>query len=179
MVNRIKGKGTFVVKRDIDRPVTRILGFHRNMFEAGMKPFTEVIGQRIIRKGYSDTVNGRTYSMNGPVLQIKRLRYADGIPMMYEKRYIALDICPGIEKMDFQSSLYDLYENLGLNLTAIDQMLSSVIMSEKKYNEMFGIKEPIPAFLVKGVTFCGKEMILEMEESLYRGDKYRFSVRAT
>ena len=37
---------------------------------------------------------------------------------------------------------------------------------------------PIPAFRVEGVTFCGKEMILEMEDSIYRGDKYRFSVCA-
>lgn len=37
----------------------------------------------------------------------------------------------------------------------------------------------VPAFRVEGVTFCGKEMILKMEDSIYRGDKYRFSIRAT
>ncbi len=35
---------------------------------------------------------------------------------------------------------------------------------------------PIPGFRVEGVTFCGKEMILEMEDAIYRGDTYRLSV---
>jgi DNA-binding GntR family transcriptional regulator len=36
---------------------------------------------------------------------------------------------------------------------------------------MVGIK-------VEGITFCEKELIFEAEESIYRGDKYKFSVRA-
>ncbi len=30
----------------------------------------------------------------------------------------------------------------------------------------------------EGVTFCDGELILEAEESIYRGDKYKFSVQA-
>ena len=37
----------------------------------------------------------------------------------------------------------------------------------------------IPGLVVDGVTFCGKELILEMEKSIYRGDKYKFAVRAS
>ena len=37
----------------------------------------------------------------------------------------------------------------------------------------------IPALKVEGVTYSAKELIIEMEESIYRGDMYRFSVRAT
>lgn len=37
---------------------------------------------------------------------------------------------------------------------------------------------PIPGLRVDGVTFCGKEMILDMEDAIYRGDTYRLSVCA-
>jgi GntR family transcriptional regulator len=42
----------------------------------------------------------------------------------------------------------------------------------------FDTNGPIPAFRVEGVTFRGKEVILEMEDSTYRGEKYLVSVRA-
>ena len=177
---RIKGKGTFVRARNVERSVTRILGFNRNMIEAGYAPSTKVLDTELLRDGYSLSVNGRYYAIKTPVYKIHRLRFADDVPMMLELRYIATDLCPGIEKLKLTGSLYEVYENnYGLKLTEVNQTLSALIITDPRTKALFGIKEPIPAFLVSGVTFCGKEMILEMEESIYRGDQYRFSVRAT
>jgi GntR family transcriptional regulator len=57
-------------------------------------------------------------------------------------------------------------------------MLSSIMIDDSRTMALFQLDEPIPALLVEGVTFCAKKVILEMERSLYRGDKYRFSVCA-
>jgi GntR family transcriptional regulator len=125
-------------------------------------------------------INGRFYAIKGPVYKIKRLRLADDMPMMLEERFISLHFCPGIEKMNFEGSLYDIYKDAyGHQLSEINQMLRSVIVREKEQLRYFNVTHEIPAFIVNGVTFCGKEMILEMEQSVYRGDKYRFAVRAT
>ena len=175
---RIKGKGTFVTERNVQRSATRILGFTRNMIEAGFTPFTKVLDARKVAKGYSGMINGRRYIMPGPVYKIHRLRFADDIPMMLEVRYISMVFCPGIAKHDFRNSLYEIYKkHYGLSLVEIQQNLSTV-MIDAGTQRFFDVREPIPAFRVEGVTFCGKEMILEMEDSIYRGDKYRFSVCA-
>ena len=175
---RIKGKGTFVCQRNVQRSATRILGFTRNMIEAGYTPSTRVLDARKLTKGYSVTISGRRYDMPGPVYKIHRLRFADDTPMMLEVRYISMEFCPDIENQDFTDSLYDIYkEHYGLSLVEIQQILSTV-MIDAGTQRFFDIREPIPAFRVEGVTFCGKEMILEMEDSIYRGDKYRFSVFA-
>ena len=177
-VTRIKGKGTFVRERNVQRSANRILGFTKNMLEAGYIPSTKVLDARKVKTGYSVTINGRRYVMPGPVYKIHRLRFADEIPMMIEVRYISPQFCPGIEKQDFTGSLYEIYEKqYGLNLVEIHQMLST-IMVDGGTQGFFDVHEPIPAFKVEGVTFCGKEMILEMENSIYRGDKYRFCVSA-
>ena len=177
---KIKGKGTFVLVRNVERTVTRILGFSKNMRQAGHIPSTEVLDSRILKSGYSATINGRWYSMKGPVQKIRRLRCADGIPMMLEERYISLELCPDINKQELNGSLYDIYEKTyGLQLTEVNQMLSAQVISEKKIQALFNLSQEIPAFLVNGVTFCARETILEMEESIYRGDKYSFSVKAT
>jgi len=177
---KIKCKGTFVQTRNVERTVDRILGFTKNMLEAGFTPSTQLLNTEIIHQGYSNTINNRWYSMKGPVFKIKRLRFADDIPMMLEERYISMVLCPKIETHNFEHSLYDIYENnYGHKLTEVNQMLSTVIIKDKKLENLFRTKEPIPGFQVDGVSFLGKEMILEMEQSIYRGDKYRFAVRAT
>lgn len=177
---RIKGRGTFVQTQNVQRSATRILGFTRNMIEAGHEPRTQLLEADVRRKGYSTVVNGRFYHMKGPVFRIKRLRLADEIPMMLEERFIALKLCPDIGKRDLEQSLYDLYERqYGLTLTEVNQMLSTMSIGDEATMELFQIAEPVCAFMVDGATFCGKELILEMEKSIYRGDKYRFSVRAT
>jgi GntR family transcriptional regulator len=177
---RIKGRGTFVQTQNVQRSATRILGFTRNMIEAGYEPRTQLLEADVHKKGYSAVVNGRFYVMKGPVFRIKRLRLADGIPMMLEERFISLKLCPDIGKRDLEQSLYDLYERqYGLALTEVNQMLSALSIRDESTMALFQIAEPICALMVDGVTFCGKEVILEMERSIYRGDKYRFSVRAT
>lgn len=177
---RVKGKGTFVRTRDVERSVTRILGFSRNMIEAGFSPSTRLLESFVVNKDYSDTINGRIYKMNAPLLKIRRLRYADDIPMMLETRYISMALCEGIDKKDLSQPLYDIYEqNYNIKMTEVQQMIRTILISDAITEELFGITQPTPAFLVKGVTFCGSELILEMEKSIYRGDKYSFSVRAT
>jgi GntR family transcriptional regulator len=175
---RIKGKGTFVRERNVQRSAARILGFTRNMIEAGYTPSTKILDARKVAKGYSGSVNGRRYVMRGPVYKIHRLRLADDIPMMLEVRHISTEFCPDVEKQDFTGSLYGIYQkHYGLSLAEIQQTLSTV-MIDAGTQRFFDVREPIPAFRVEGVTFCGKEMILEMEDSIYRGDKYRFCVSA-
>ncbi len=175
---KIKGKGSVVRSTNIVRSANRILSFTNNMIEAGYAPSTKVLDRGILPAGYAATVNGRRYTMKGPVYRISRLRFGDDIPMMMEVRYISLALCPGIAEEKLESSLYRIYERrYGLQLTEIHQMLSTIMMS-RPVMKLFNVDEPIPCIEVEGVTFCGRELILEMEKSIYRGDKYRFAVRA-
>jgi len=52
-------------------------------------------------------------------------------------------------------------------------------MLEEDTLEYFSLAEPIRSILVEGATFCGPETILELEHSIYRGDKYEFAVTSS
>jgi GntR family transcriptional regulator len=178
-VVRVKGKGTYVRQTRVDRPITRILSFTRNMLEAGRTPATKLVRSLVHKGEHQLIVNRRLYVLRGPLCQIERVRFSDGVPMMREIRYISLAFCPEIQKKPLEGSLYDLYErDYGLQLMQVDQTLSAVQVPEELLN-VFDLEAPVPAFRVEGVTFCGKELILEMEDSIYRGDLYQFSVKAT
>ena len=176
-VTRVKGKGTFVRSPTIERSINRIFGFTKNMLEAGRKPSTKLLGFHLRKGDHTQTINGREYTLKGPFCEIERLRFADNVPMMKETRYISLKLCPNVQRRNLEKSLYETYEkDYGLHMTEMQQMLSAVLV-EGDLLETFEVDKPITAFLVEGVSFCGK-LILEMENSIYRGDMYRFSAKA-
>jgi len=81
-------------------------------------------------------------------------------------------------KHDLQNSLYKIYsENYNRHISKIEQDLTAIILdSDSKM--IFGIKRDMVGIKVEGVTFCEDDIIMEAEESIYRGDKYKFSVQA-
>jgi GntR family transcriptional regulator len=177
-VNRVKGKGTFVRDYTVVRAINRIFGFTKNMLEAGRKPGTKLTGFHLRNADHTQTINGRAFTLKGPYCEIERIRYADSIPMMRETRYISLGLCPDIHKRNLEQSLYTIFEReYGIHLTEINQMLSAVLL-EGEALKPFQLEKPVPAFRVEGASFCGKDMIIEMEDSIYRGDMYRFAAKA-
>ncbi|MGI6456046.1 MAG: GntR family transcriptional regulator [bacterium] len=178
-VHRIRGKGTFVREGKVRRSASRILSFTKNMLEEGRTPSTKLISIHLLKPTRSITINNRKHILKGPVCEIQRLRFADQVPMMFEKRYISTQLCPKLSQKDLEGSLYEIYEkDYGLHLTEIQQVLSVVDM-EAELLEYFDLKMTLPAFRVEGITFCGKDLVLEMEESFYRGDQYQFTVTAS
>jgi GntR family transcriptional regulator len=178
-VTRIKGRGTYVRQDRVERTVSRILSFTRNMVEAGRTPSTKLLDARVMRGVRSLIVNSREYHLPGPFYEVRRLRLADGVPMMLETRYVSMQLCPGLDRRNLEGSLYDIYEqDYGLRLVRIDQILSATVLEGRDLTDL-AVEAPIPAFRVEGVTFVAKELILEMEDSSYRGDTYRFYVTAT
>lgn len=177
-VNRVKGKGTFVRDFTVVRAINRIFGFTKNMIEAGRKPATRLVGFHLRNTDHTQTINGRQFTLKGPFCEIERIRYADGIPMMKETRYISLGLCPDIHRRNLEQSLYAVFaKDYGIHLTEINQMLSAVLLEGEEL-KAFQLEKPVPAFRVEGVSFCGRDLIIEMEDSVYRGDIYRFAAKA-
>jgi GntR family transcriptional regulator len=177
-VTRVKGKGTFVRDFTVVRAINRIFGFTKNMLEAGRKPTTRLLGFHLRSQDHTQTINGRAFTLKAPFCEIERIRYADGIPMMKETRYISLGLCPDIHRRNLERSLYSIFaRDYGIHLTQINQMLSAVLLDDEALKP-FQLTKPVPAFRVEGVSFCGKDLIIEMEDSVYRGDIYRFAAKA-
>jgi GntR family transcriptional regulator len=175
---KIRGKGTFVKDFMVGRSVAKILSFTRNMIEQGLNPSTVLLDTEIIDKDWSINVSGKIYSIPGPIFKLRRLRLANDMPMMHETRFISLKCCPKIWEHDLQGSLYKIYsERYNRYIIKIEQDLSAIIL-DKYSKEKFGLKKEMVGIKVEGVTFCENELILEAEESIYRGDKYKFSVQA-
>jgi GntR family transcriptional regulator len=184
-VKRIKGKGTFVLNRSEDKSVTRILGsframketFNGNLIKEGFTPKNVMLEKTILDNGISARVNGKTYIIDGKVLKIRRLRYADDLLLKDEIRYISMQLCPKINMFDLQQSLIKAYqEDYKLQLENVERMLSSTIIYPEEENNYFDNHIAIPIFILDSAITCNGKKVVEIERSLYRGDKYKFSI---
>jgi len=176
---RIKGRGTFVRQRDVVRSATKILSFSQNMRQSGRVPTTKLLGASTLGCAREIVIDGRRYTMQSPVYRIHRLRFGDDEPLLLEERFISSALCPDLLAHDLTGSLYGIYESVyGLHLTEIKQRICSALLDEAA-KSFFGLTDETPGLFIEGITFSGKETILEIEQSIYRGDTYQFTVTAT
>lgn len=186
LVLRIKGKGTYVkniadhplIERKLGALESTRLGFDANMIKEGFVPSIRYLEREVIDKDLSFETNNQLYTLGAPVLKIRRLRLSDDIVLKDETRYVSLSICKDFDKLNFEdySSFLNIYEaHYHFQITDVKQVLLSSLMS-KEDQETFAVDSVKSLFLLKGATFIGNNIICEIEESKYHGDKYRFLI---
>ncbi|GAA4316925.1 GntR family transcriptional regulator [Compostibacter hankyongensis] len=184
---RIKGKGTFVVNRTRDHQLLRVLGsigstrrgFNESLEAEGFTPRNIILEKTVLQDGISSEINGQHFIIQGSVLKIHQLRYADDVLMKDEVKYISLELCPKIHMTSTEKSYFKLYEDeYYLKITDVKQTLSADILQPGAPDNNFDTREPIPIFILDSsiVTKGGK--VVEIERSYYRGDKYKFAIIA-
>jgi GntR family transcriptional regulator len=184
-VNRIKGKGTFVINRSEDKHITRVLGsflamkesFSGNLIKEGFTPKKITLEKTILNDGISSQINNRHYIIEGPVLKMRRLRYANDILLKDETKYISLQLCPKINMVDLDQSLIKIYqEKYDLDLNHVERTMGNTIFYPADANNYFENEQPIAIFILDGAIFSENGEIVEIENSFYRGDRYKFSI---
>lgn len=184
---RIKGKGTFVLNRTAEHQLLRTLGsidstrkgFDESLRAEGFSPRNIIIEKTILPDGISSDIIGKHFIIEGPVLKIHQLRYADDILMKDEVRYISLKLCPKIDRLPTEVSYFKVYENnYNLKLTDVKQSLSATIFQPKDGSNNFESDHPIPIFILDSAIVSGLNKVVEIERSYYRGDKYKFAIVA-
>lgn len=184
---RIKGKGTYVLNRTVDHHLIRTLGsiyatrrgFHDSLIAEGFTPKNIVLEKTVLPDGISSEIGGKHFIIDGPVLKIHQLRYADELIIKDEVKYISLSLCPKINKMPTEISYFKVYENTyHLKIDEVQQTLSVEILPPNTTENNFELSKPIPAFVLDSAVVCSGDQVVEIERSYYRGDKYKFAISA-
>ncbi len=186
--NRIKGKGTFVLNRFEDRHLTRMLGnfhairdnFDDNLRREGFKPRITLLEKTIVEEGASINVNNRQFVIKGPALKIHRLRYADDVLLKDETKFISLLQCPKIHLLDLDKvSLISTYEkSYSQKLKHASRTIGAAILHPDDPNNYFENTSAIPVFQLFGAILNTHDELVELEQSYYHGEKYKFTVMA-
>ncbi len=170
---QIQGKGTFVVEAKVLQPFGQeLISFAESMEREGIKFETKVLEKRVIhpkesiRKKFSLTDEQE-------VLYLKRVRYIDCEPVIVLENYINIELCQGIEHVDF--------EKMHL-FTAIEKFSERKINFGVRQFEARGLEEEqalllsssigSPVLYLDQITYLDKSNPVEISYVWLRSDKY-------
>lgn len=178
LILRRRGKGSYVTSHKLRRQINYLYNFSENMESIGVHPSSIVLECKVLKKAPKEIREIlRLPSENPSVFLLKRIRLADGEPILCENTYIPYHLCPGIQKLRFSSqSLYTiLLERYLLEPYRATESIEAVFLSDQD-KELLECTEDIPGFKISRVSYLESGEIFEYTTSLTRADKCVFTM---
>jgi GntR family transcriptional regulator len=174
LIYRVQGAGTFVSVPKVSKSF-EFASFSEDMRVRNMVPgslVTEVTLEAAgVNVGYALGV-----SPSAQVVHLRRVRTADDVPMCLENSYIPHALVPGLEGGMHGESLYEtLSHRYGLRPDRADQTILATVLDEASAAQLL-VPAFSPAFHVRRTAYDARSRAIEYAESLYRGDRYRYTL---
>jgi len=174
-----KGLGTFVRGDVLDYDLRALVSFTDKAVTAGKKPATRVLRFETVRAvdANDDAAARLALSQDDELFYVERLRLADRVPVILERRYIVARLCPGLSKSACAKSLYALWtDRYKLSIEGADETIRAVLI-QKSDAGLLEVNPGIAGLLVTSVGYLEDGAPLWYEHTLYRGDAYEFHNR--
>ncbi len=174
-LERRHGVGTFVTNPTVTQIAPSKLSFTEQMKAIGRQPGSRLVHIRVIPAA-AEMAARLKLQEGDSIIEIMRVRLADGEPVLLETTYLSQKRFPGLEQAD-ELAHASLYETLGARyqtyVAAMDQILEPVLLSqsEAKYLEA---RVGTPAIKSEVVALTGEGDPIEYSWSVTRGDKCKF-----
>lgn len=176
-IRREKGRGTFVAAPKIKEALAQTLtGFYQDMAGQGRAPLSKVLKQGLV------AAQAKTAALLGlasaeKVLEIERLRYVDGEPLVLVTTWLPERLTRGLEAVDFsRQSLYAvLEERCGLVIARGRRTMEAVGASPREA-ELLQVAVGTPLMQLDSLGFLEDGTPVELYHALHRGDRSRFEV---
>lgn len=172
-----RGLGTFVLSPRIEAELTKLTGFVEDMNAVGRKATARVISQSVIAS--SARVAERLQLAKGTkVMQIKRVRLANNMPISFDETYLPLPLGRQIVLNDLK--LHPIFtlleEEYGIPLIEADYELEAVIAT-KAVADALQVRVGSPIFQIERTSKTMGNQPIDYEVLSYRGDLVRFSTK--
>jgi len=172
---RRHGVGTFVANPSVTEISPSKLSFTEQMLAIGRKPSSRLISLRVI-PAEGEVATLLMLEEKESVIDLVRVRLADGEPILLETSFLSHKRFPGLENATELASR-SLYEWLGTHyqtsVTVMDQTLEPVLLTAAEAQHLEA-QTGTPAMLSKVIAFSSEGVPIEYSWSVTRGDKCRF-----
>lgn len=164
LVTRKHGKGTFV--SSVSRETTDLTGaysFTEQMRSLGRVPSTRNLDFEVREAS--------------KVYRMRRLRFADDVPLMIERTYVPVSLCEGLTlaRMEGQS-LYDIMEkDYHITIRCAQETFGARLVRPDEA-KLLGIEEGSPVFRMVRTTYSSKNTVVEYTRTVARADEFEYRV---
>lgn len=175
-IKRIHGKGSFVLGSQYMQFLDNLYNFKDEIEKSGDKASTQMIGIELKKSTpyIQEKMNLKSFQY---VYELKRLRLANGIPLIYEVSYLPLKYCEGIDKFDF--NYVSLYETLdkyyNIQITDAYETLTASKLSQD-CAQLLNNKVDESCMYIERFSYYGDEVI-EYKQSVVSGYKYKYTAK--
>lgn len=170
------GVGTFVRPRTIDYDLKSLTSFTAQCLRAGKEPGTTVLEftSGKATEFSADVIENLHCGKLDRIYRMVRVRTADGVPVIYEERFLLAGFCPGLKIQDVSGSLFStLEERFGFSLYGSEEMITAVV-APSDVAKALEMTEPSAVLEVKAVGFIDAETRLWYEITRYHPEHYAF-----
>jgi GntR family transcriptional regulator len=177
LLNRYKGKGTFVSKPKVEeRFFSKLESFNKEMISKGLTPTTKVF---VLEKlsGPQEANEKLGIALDAPLIHLNRLRLADNIPLVIVDTYLPFEQYGKLMKVNFAvNSLYDSLEKLcKVRINRVQREIEAINAGAKEA-ELLQISKNKALSLVKTIAYSDDASPVEFSVARYRGDMNKFTV---
>jgi len=178
-LSRQKGKGTFVTKPKFNQEIVHVIeDFNEGMLRKGIQPKTTVLGLQVIGTD-DELIQALEIESGAKVIELSRLRYANGEPIVLVTTYIPYALCPEILNVDLkENSMYKTFEKYNLYIKKVRRVFEAQ-KATKADALLLGIKEDDPLMYFETKASLENGSIIEYSKCRYRGDRNTFIVELT
>lgn len=165
--------------RPLDYNLKALVSFTDKAIAAGKQPRTEVIEFATVpvTDVLDDVPAILEVSPEDSLYYIERLRLADNLPVILERRYVVAKYCPGLTRAEVSGSLYAAWVNrFHLQIEWADESLRAVNLRGSDAR-VLKVRDGAAGMLVSSVGYLAGQQPLWSERTLYRGDAYEFQNR--
>jgi GntR family transcriptional regulator len=164
--------GTFVAEPKLDQDVTTLAGFSEQLRRHGMVAGARVLAATQIPAGPAAAA-ALELAAGDPVHEVRRIRLADGRPMVLEHSQFPAALFPGMLDCRLDGSLYELLaDRYGRRPHRARETFEPVIAGVRE-SEALEVAEGAPLMLVERTAYSRAGLPLEYARDLFRGDRTR------
>jgi GntR family transcriptional regulator len=165
-VQKIPGKGTFVLKPAAAQGARLVLKLTENILDYGVNWTTEVV-QKMSTVPPSDMTNFFKLETANQIFQITRIRHIKEEPVLLESAYISNDLCPGLAIEDLRTaSLLDIiYNKYSVPFTRCADSIE-VTKLEKRESDLLRKDEDDQALLHDRILYTTNDRVVAFIRNL-------------
>jgi GntR family transcriptional regulator len=172
LVNRVIGRagGIFISHGQIQRSLSDVVGVPAFLASQGYVAGTRVLSTKISQPDRT-TQKALRLDASAFIIEIQRLRLADGSPISLELAQFPADAFPGLLEQQLGGSIYEILEDLyGLVTSRADERIEAVNATPDEAS-LLGIKPKSALLLITRVAYDQDGTPCEFSRDLFRADR--------
>jgi GntR family transcriptional regulator len=175
ILQRTRGKGTFVIGQKMTRHFSRLTGFVEEAAEQGLEPRSQLLSFKVIPAS-KELCGYLNIEKSARVYSIKRLRFLGKERIAIHYAFIPCQLIDHIEKDQLETgSLYKVYSQNKLPVIWAKQRIESQSSTSELANYL-GLKTGTPILYSERITYSSNDLPIEWGQAYYNAALYSIEV---